>query len=184
MNTFLYVLLALVASGLAYLLIRVVRSTRLYFKFLGKSLVNCPETQQPAAVEVDAKRLFRESVTGVPHFRLSECSRWPEREACGQECLQQIQSAPGDCLVRNIVAQWYAKRTCVYCGKPILDSDWLNQIPALLGPDRKTVEWKQVRPETLPQVLATYVPVCWSCHVTETFRRDHPDLVVERPWRG
>ncbi len=183
MNTFLYVILVLVAIGLGYLLVRVVRSVRLYFRFQGKSLVDCPETKQPAAVEVNSKCLFRDSVTGVPHLRLSECSRWPERQACGQECLKQIQSAPEDCLVRNIVAKWYARRSCVYCGKPIHQSDWLNQIPALLGPDRKTFEWNQIRPETLPDVLASYPPVCWSCHVTETFRREHPDLVVERPLR-
>ena len=86
-------------------------------------------------------------------------------------------------MVRNLVAKWYTKRTCVYCGKAIQESDWLNQILALLGPDRKTVKWKQIRPETLPEVLATYLPVCLSCHVTETFRREHPDLVVERPWK-
>jgi hypothetical protein len=48
-----------------YLLVRVVRGARLFFKFRGKSLVNCPETKQPAAVEVNAKRLFRDSVTGA-----------------------------------------------------------------------------------------------------------------------
>jgi hypothetical protein len=26
-----------------------------------------------------------------PHLRLSECSRWPERQGCGQECLSQIE---------------------------------------------------------------------------------------------
>jgi hypothetical protein len=29
--------------------------------------------------------------------------------------------------------------------------------------------------------LGRHWPVCWSCHMSETFRRAHPELVVERP---
>ncbi len=180
MSALAYLVLTLLAAASMYLL---VRGGRIYFKLRGKRLVTCPENNQPAAVEVDAKRAFAESVAGVPHLRLAECSRWPERQGCGQQCLKQIESAPADCLVRNIVAKWYAKKTCVYCGKRIQESDWLDQVPALLGPDRKTVEWKQVSAEKLPEVLSRYLPVCWDCHIAETFRREHPDLVVERPWR-
>jgi hypothetical protein len=54
------------------------------------------------------------SVTGAPRLRLSECSRWLERQTCGEEREPQIQSAPDDCLGRNIIVKWYAKRTCVY----------------------------------------------------------------------
>jgi hypothetical protein len=25
-------------------------------------------------------------------------------------------------------------------------------------------------------------PVCWSCHIAESFRRTHPELIVDRPW--
>jgi hypothetical protein len=50
----------------------------------------------------------------------------------------------------------------------------------LLGPDSKTAEWKDFRPEQLPDVFSKYQPVCWNCHVTETFRRLRPELVVDR----
>jgi hypothetical protein len=43
--------------------------------------------------------------------------------------------------------------------------------------------WPDVAPETLPQVLATHKPVCFDCYVAETFRREHPELVVDNPWR-
>jgi hypothetical protein len=32
-------------------------------------------------------------------------------------------------MIRSIIAKWYAKRTCVYCGKSIQESDWLEQTP-------------------------------------------------------
>jgi hypothetical protein len=28
---------------------------------------------------------------GVPEVRLKECSRWPERGGCGQDCLIQVE---------------------------------------------------------------------------------------------
>jgi hypothetical protein len=46
-----------------------------------------------------------------------------------------------------------------------------------------TVSWDDVPPEKLADVFQTYQPVCWSCHIAETFRRDHPELVTDRPAR-
>lgn len=51
-----------------------------------------------------------------------------------------------------------------------------------MGLDSETVEWNEIPAEKLPGVLSTYRPVCWSCHITETFIKQHPDLVVYRPW--
>jgi hypothetical protein len=185
MNNILYVLLyVLVGVGVALMLFRIGVAAQAYFKLRGKMLVTCPETKIPAAVDVDAKGAAERSILTEPHLRLSECSRWPERQGCGQECLSQIEAAPEECLVRTFVARWYARKACAYCGKPIEGIDWLGgQQPALLDPDRKTVQWNQISPENLPEVLAKCAAVCWNCHITESFRRDHPELVVERPWR-
>ena len=184
METAAHVLLyTVIALAIMYLLIRAIAGARLYFKLRGKRLVTCPETDLPAAVNVDAKNAAKEAVFGMPHLRLGECSRWPERGDCGQVCLRQIESAPEECLVRNIVRKWYAGETCVYCGKPIDEIDQLGHIPALLDPQGKTVHWNQVPAEKLPSVFSTHLPVCWDCHIAETFRREHGDLVVERPWR-
>jgi len=112
--------------------------------------------------------------------RLQECSRWPEREDCGQECLKQIEADPQNCRVWNIVDKWYDGKKCVFCRKPIGPLHHLDHVPALLGPDFKTCEWKDVAPEDLPRVCSTHHPVCWNCHVAETFRRVHPNLVTDR----
>ncbi|MFZ0136552.1 MAG: hypothetical protein WAK89_05815, partial [Candidatus Sulfotelmatobacter sp.] len=52
--------------------------------------------------------------------------------------------------------------------------------PGLLKADHQTIEWKELRPEQLPEVFSTHRPVCWNCHVAEKFRRLHPELVVDR----
>ena len=67
-------------------------------------LITCPETGKPAAVKVDAGQAVRESVLGHPKIRLEECSRWPERQNCGQECLSQIEADPENCLVWMTIA--------------------------------------------------------------------------------
>jgi hypothetical protein len=172
---------AILALAAGYLLFRVLHS---YVKLRGKRLVTCPETQKPAAVDLDAIHLAADAAFGTPHLRLSECSRWPERQGCGQECLKQIEAAPEGCLVRRIVANWYAGKTCVICGKPVdVTEQWVGHVPALLAPEKITVYWDKIAPEKLPEVFQAYSPVCWSCHIAETFRREHPDLVVDRPAR-
>src|SRR5512143_3231938 len=92
---FLVVVIVAVSSGLL---------VRQYLRWRGTRVVNCPETDLHAAVEVDALRATRNSLRAHPTLRISECSRWPERAGCGQECLKDLAAAPDDCLVRSIVA--------------------------------------------------------------------------------
>jgi hypothetical protein len=170
------------APLLVLLIVRLVSGLRTYFKQRGTRLVKCPENQQHAAVELDAKRAATSAFFGSPYFRLSDCSRWPERKGCGQECLRQIELAPEECLVKKIVSRWYEGKKCVYCGKVIQAVDWVGHKPALMNSEKKTIYWDSFPPEKLPDVFSSYDPVCWDCHITETFRREHPEMVVDRPW--
>jgi hypothetical protein len=154
-----------------------------YLKSRGTRVITCPETKGPAAAEVDAKHAAATAFRGKPSLRLQDCSRWPGRRGCGQECLRQVEAAPADCPARSILARWYAGKACATCGKPIGDIDWSLHKPAFISPERRTSAWPEVRPEELPQVLATHRPVCWDCHMTETFRRLFPERIVERPCR-
>ena len=97
---------------------------RVYSKFRGTRIITCPETKRAAAVEVDARGAALTSARG--RLSLRDCSRWPERQGCGQECLSQIEAAPADCLLRTILAKWYAGKACVICRKPIPEFDWLD----------------------------------------------------------
>lgn len=157
-----------------------IRMARIWFRYHGESVVTCPESQRPAGVSVDARHAALTPPGKSAELRLSTCSRWPERAGCGQECLSQIAASPEDCLVRNILAKWYAGKVCVSCGLPFGEIQWTVRKPALLSADKVTVDWSQVRADSLHQVLETALPVCFACHMAQTLVREHPELAVER----
>jgi hypothetical protein len=179
-TTIVIIIAVFVLAGGLFVL-RAVPGLRAYFRFRGKRLVTCPETHKTEAVDVSAREAGLGAFLNEPTLRLDTCSRWPERKECGQECLQQIEADPEKCLVWNTVAKWYEGKSCVFCHKPIGPLQHLDHAPALLGPDFRTAEWKGIRPEQLPEVFATHQPVCWNCHIAESFRRLHPNLVTDRP---
>ena len=156
-------------------------AARVLLRYRGKMLFTCPETGKSACVKVAAGQAARSSLVGRPKIHLSDCSRWPERQNCGQECLSQLGADPQNCLVWTKVRDWYRGRVCVYCHKPFHDLHWHDHRPALLGPDRKTAQWSDVPAEKLPEIFETCAPVCWSCHIAETFRREYPGRFVDRP---
>ena len=173
-------LMLILAAVLAVAAIMAARLGWVWFNWRGDRLVTCPETRQPAGVAVDASRAAWTGIRHAPALHLHTCSRWPERQDCGQECLAQVEAAPEDCLVRNILAKWYEGKQCTVCGKPIGEIQWADHRPALLDQEGRTVAWTQVRPEKVPTALATCAPVCWNCHIVQTFCREHPDMVVDR----
>ena len=164
--------------------IRAVPAIRTYLEARGKRLVTCPETHKVEAVDVAAGDAAIGAFVSEPTLRLVECSRWPVRQDCGQECLRQVEADSENCLVWNIVSKWYEGKKCAFCHKAFGPLHHLDHAPALLGRDFKTVEWKGLQPERLPEVFATHQPVCWNCHVTESFRRLHPELVTDRPYES
>lgn len=175
-----YILYAAVLAVVALLIGVLSRALETYLKFGGKRIVSCPETHEPAAVRVAAGNASLHATVGHPQLELRECSRWPERDSCAQACLRQIEEAPKACLVLTIVNQWYEGKECAYCHKPFGELHWHDHPPALLDAQRKTVEWSDIPAEKLQATMRTHLPVCWNCHVAETFRREHPEMVVDR----
>lgn len=157
-----------------------VAAIRYYLKFRGKRLITCPETHKSEAVEIAVGSGSCAAMFQPNALELRACTRWPERQDCEQLCLNQIEHAPADCLVTHIISNWYAGKQCVYCKLPFDAIHWHERQPALRDATGKTMQWSQVRVESLPEVLATSQPVCWSCHIAETFRREHGELVTER----
>lgn len=146
-----------------------------WFRNRGERVVTCPENQRPAGVRLDALH--------TSSLRLSECSRWPERAGCGQECLTQIQESPNGCLVRKILADWYRGKSCASCGRPFGEIEWSTQKPALLSADKVSVDWSHIPAEKLDETLQAALPVCFACHMANTLVREHPDLVTDRSRR-
>ena len=172
------ILWVVVASAVAAGLILAIEA---YVKYRRQMLVTCPENNNTAAVRVDVANAVKQTPYGRDALRLSQCSRWPEHADCGQDCLAQIEADPKACAVWTLVTDWYRDKTCAYCRRPFEEVHWHDRPPALLTPERKTAQWDEIPAEKLPEVFATHKPVCWSCHMAETFRREHPDLVVDRP---
>lgn len=143
-------------------------------KLRGTHVITCPENHEHAAVRVAL-------LTGGDHASLKACSRWPEKEGCDQACVKELEASPRQTLVQAIASDWYVGKGCVYCAKPIEDIVWHERPPALLSPEHTTVQWKDVAPQQLPEILATHEPVCYRCHVVESFRREHTEWVIERP---
>jgi hypothetical protein len=153
-----------------------------YLLYRGTRVVVCPETRRHVAVEVDAAHAAATAdADGEAELRLSSCTRWPERADCDRDCIYQIANAPEDCAVRVMLADFYEGRTCVLCRKPMTGPRWDAHKPALLRAyDRRTFECRELPPDALPVVLDSYLPVCWDCHIAESFRREHPELVTDR----
>ena len=156
----------------------------MYLNYRRTSVVVCPETRKPEAVQVNARRAVLETLKGGEvKLRLDQCSRWPERKNCGQACVGQIESDLELCHTSAVAQQWFLDRSCTLCGKPILKIHWHDHPPALLDADHQTMIWNEIPAEHLPEAFEKCAPVCWSCHIAESFRRTHPELVTDRPWK-
>lgn len=60
-----------------------------YRDYDGTRVVTCPESRRLVAVSLDAARAAGTSLVGSSSLRIAGCTRWPEREGCGQECIPQ-----------------------------------------------------------------------------------------------
>jgi hypothetical protein len=173
--------IAVLATALWFTIRWLVRS---FSRYGGERIVTCPETKEPAIVEVDALHAALTSTLRHPDIRLENCTRWPMKRECGQECLTELDIAPESCLVSGVLMRWYRNKNCVYCRKAFTEVTWLDHRPALRSPAGKLMDWNEVHLDDLQKVLETHSPVCWDCYIAQTFRLEHPDLVVIRPGRN
>jgi len=178
---FQFVLGVAVLVGLGALLLFGRRLAEAWIRYRGTRVVVCPDNREMVAVRVDVRHAAATAPQGHPDLRLESCTRWPEKEGCGQECLGQIESAPEACLLRNILADWYQGKSCAFCRREFRAIHWHDHQPGLVGPGGAILGWDSFRPEQVLDVLATHKPVCWDCRVAEVFRGEHPELVTDRP---
>ena len=179
MNPTSLALFAIVAAILVWVAWGITAAFRASWRLRGVRLVTCPETERTAAVEFDrVHAAFTAVVEDAAETRLAQCSRWPERGPCDQPCIPDAQ-AP-NALLSALVARWSGQQRCALCAKPLGEDPLVSHHVALHAGDRGTTEWPELAPQTIPDVLRTAEPICWNCHIAETFRRQHPELVVDR----
>jgi len=182
MTLVVYVVVTLLLATSLFLGIRYF--VRAYIRYRDSRLIICPQNGEAAIVEVDAVHAALTSALGQPDIRLQHCGRWPIHQACGQECLLQLDVAPPECLIRGVLMRWYESKSCIYCGKWFDQIHLLDHKPALQGPDGRLLDWGELSMDDLETVLTGYKPVCWDCFIAQSFVREHPELVVYRPWQG
>lgn len=153
------------------------RAWRVWRDLHGDRVVICPETGRPAAVRFDVARAVT-SDGGASAIPLDSCSRWAARGPCDQPCAAAAR-AP-ETSTATMAREWAGRRFCVSCGGPLLASETSGHHFALREPGGVSREWVDVAAEDLPVRLTTCLPLCWNCHVAETFRRQFPDLVTDR----
>ena len=86
---------------------------RIFHTYRAGRTVNCPETQAPVSVRFNALRAAWSGLAGPPKLRLADCTRWPERADCGQECIPDaVEAKPAPALSQVSLNQvsWRTRR--------------------------------------------------------------------------
>lgn len=159
----------------------ITRAVRIARHLRGARVVTCPETGRPTAVSIDVRHAMASGIDGqAAGLRLRACSRWAERGRCDELCI--CEAALSGSTPLAIVERVLRGKACHFCRKPIEHVAFLGHYPALLQADGTTIPWPDLPLERLQESLGTLRPVCWDCHIAETFRRRFPELVTDRPW--
>ena len=161
-----YVVVAILAAAVLGIGFR--RSYKAFVTFRGKRVMACPETGEAVAIELQARQAALLALFQSPALRVQACSRWPERAGCDEACVRDIEAAPAEHRVPDMLIEWCHQRPCACCGAPLPRVHVGQHQPHLMNQDRKIVEWRQVPAQDLPQVLNTCEPVCETCLLAET----------------
>jgi hypothetical protein len=87
MTTPFAVTIGVLAAGLLY--VTVPGILEVLAKYRKRHTVRCPETGRETTVKIDVGHAARTSTYGRPDLRIAECSEWPERQDCDQDCLSR-----------------------------------------------------------------------------------------------
>ena len=79
---------AVILLGVFYVLLP--RGTYFFRRFRKKRVFRCPETGMLVEVDVDARLAALSSPFGKPLLRVKNCTLWPKKKECAQECLKDV----------------------------------------------------------------------------------------------
>ena len=83
----LLLILGIIAMGSLLVVFPVGLAT--FYRYRRRKVVTCPETHSPAEVRLDAHRAALTTVLGRPRLKVEDCSRWPEKKGCDEECVKE-----------------------------------------------------------------------------------------------
>ncbi len=86
-----------------------------------------------------------------------------------------------DQTATDLLKRFFDNKSCAICKRVIPPVQRTGPKPGLLNPEtHETQAWDHIPNENLPATLDTHVPLCSACVLAESFRHDHPELVVDR----
>jgi hypothetical protein len=92
-------------------------------------------------------------------------------------------ASPLDRQSLTILKSWYKGRECAVCHREIGPVHATEPRPGLLNvaaPSREILRWDDIPADHLQAVLDSHLPVCASCNLAESFRREFPERVTDR----
>ena len=140
-------------------------------------VITCPETRQSAAVKLDIGYRIRTLLRGRELLQLKSCSRWPERQACDQECLLQVDLNPA--ILEGVLRTWYADKTCALCNRELHEQDWSLGRFSAVDEAGRFVCGSELPLRKLPMAAEHYRPVCWPCHLDQRAQRHTPGKLLK-----
>lgn len=171
------VLFLLFVSSLVFLL--AVCRRAIFERYSGGRPVVCPENQESAFVTIDAQRAAVTAVDGRSDLRLCDCTRWPERAHCGQECLSQAIQAepytPGRATLKSkriyhlpvllaAFAAWYVG--AIWHSHYLFRAQWMHSVGLAQAQVKQIVWWLSPHLLTAAVCLLFAYGVAWLLAVS------------------
>jgi hypothetical protein len=132
--------------------------------------LTCPETRSGVRVRVDIPHRLRTLLRGQEELRLTACSRWPDGQPCGEECLLQIDLKPE--ILDRALRAWTEGRGCALCHRPLGEVDWRMGHFSALDEKGNWISTAAMPLKNLPMALDRYRPVCWACNLSQCLQRE------------
>lgn len=149
---------------------------RAFFRVRGEPVVIPPEGRQQTGIPAPAVA----SAAGPSDARPTP--------ALGLGALDGSRSQPSAALPldRHSLAtlkRWYTGRECAVCHReigPVLATEPRPGLLNVAAPSREILRWDDIPADHLQAVLDSHLPVCASCNLAESFRREFPERVTDR----
>ena len=86
-----------------------------------------------------------------------------------------------DAATTSQLKHFFEGKACAACGRSIQPTHAGDLRPGLLNlTTHAAMAWNDIPPRNLSATLEAHAPICSNCLLLETFRRQHPELIVDR----
>jgi hypothetical protein len=94
---------------------------------------------------------------------------------------RQVRGNPHDPAATAELKHFFEGKSCASCNRPIPPVQAGQMRPGLVDPNtHQTMAWNQIPTANLAATLRSHQAICSNCLTLETFRQQHPELVVDR----